>query len=153
MYLLGGIWKPPTLVVAGLAVTLGAVRLARTHTVATGGFKVPRHWEALGPTPYMGIFGALLGLGVVTTMPSTTMIALVGWTWHTHQLDAGMLTFGLFTFGRLATTAAMWARHHRRGEHLAAAADATEQRSTHLARAEACTSILLGSILVTAYIQ
>lgn len=150
LYVLGTFWIPSMLMIGSIALVLGAIRFLRPNTVALGGFEVPRHWEILGPVPYLSVFGVFLGTGLITTMPSATMVALVLWAWEAHNLALIAAVFWGFAAARLGTSVAASVtsrRLHAPGEF---AADTVEQRVRFLARVEAMVCLALGVILLTA---
>jgi len=104
--LLGGVSNllpAPLWLVAGAFMLFGIFRLFRPSTMAPGGWKVRRQWEAWGPRPYMLVFGFCVGLGFVTTMASPVYIALMLYG-TTVGLTTGLLVFAWFAFGRMLTT-------------------------------------------------
>lgn len=148
LYLLSRLWRPGVLVVGVLALALACGRLFRPDSVAIGGFKVPREWEAWGRGRYLSAFGFLLGMGVITTMPSPVMIALIAWVWHVGSLDWAIVTFGLFGVGRLIGTVATIASQPRMRGGVTAAADVVIERMSYLPRLEVLAAVGLGVIAI-----
>jgi hypothetical protein len=147
VYFPGLFWRPGALVVGLLAVILGLGRIFFPDNLAAGGFKVPRHWEAWGASRYLGVFGVFLGMGFVTTMPSSTMVVLIAWMWHLHVLGLILITFEAFALGRIVTTASAIAGRKDPGDS-PARADMAIRRMSYLPRVEAATSIALGAALL-----
>jgi hypothetical protein len=144
VYALGVAWRPLPLVVAVVAAVLGVIRIFRPRTVAIGGFKVPRHWERLGPVGYLGVFGLFLGTGVITTMPAPTMVALIIWVWMAHSVSMGLLILSLFALGRVLTSAAGGVVRFRVSTSGSMAVDTVESAVAYLARVEGATCAALG---------
>jgi hypothetical protein len=142
------IWSPGRALVACLAIVLGGLRFARPRTIGMGGFKVPQHWAAFGDAPYMALFGFFLGMGLVTTVPSTVMVVLAAWVWHAHNLVLAAAVFWSFALGRLGTTVAAWALSRRSQEEAFVTANEVERRIAGVARVEAAVAIALGFVLV-----
>jgi dipeptide/tripeptide permease len=148
LYLLGKLWRPGLLVVGLLALVLACGRLIRPDNVAIGGFKVPREWEAWGRGRYLSVFGFLLGMGVITTMPSPVMLVLVAWVWNVDSLAWASITFGIFAVGRLIGTIATVLGQGRAQGDVAKAADMVIERMSYLARLEALVTIALGVVVI-----
>jgi len=149
VYLVGWSWRPGAAVVGVVALFLGLMRVFWPGNVAIGGFKVPRDWEAWGPRRFLAAFGLLLGMGVVTTMPSATMLALVVWMWYLHTLSLIVLTFVAFAMGRLLTTATL-SMQRRSSKDVEAMADALMKGIAHLPRVEAVVALVLGLTVLVA---
>lgn len=147
VYGLGLLWRPSALLVGVLAVLLGLGRVFFPRNVAAGGFKVPRRWEIWGPVRYLGAFGLFLGMGFVTTMPSPTMVVLIAWMWHLHTLSLILVTFEGFAFGRILTTALIFAGRDGMPVDEADRANAVIAKLSFLPRIEAVTSMVLGVAL------
>jgi hypothetical protein len=148
LYLLSKLWRPGALAVGVLALALACGRLFRPDSVAIGGFKVPREWEVWGRGRYLSAFGFLLGMGVITTMPSPMMLALIAWVWNVGSLAWATITFGMFGVGRLVGTVATIVGQSRVQGDATIAADVVIQRLIQLARLEVLTAVGLGVIAV-----
>jgi hypothetical protein len=70
-------WLGPVAAAAALIGMVGPSAVRRA--VARWGWPVPRSWQALGSVPFAGLFGLLLGVGVVTRLPSLGFVALLAW--------------------------------------------------------------------------
>jgi hypothetical protein len=147
-YLLGSLWRPNLVTVGILALVLGVIRVFRPNTVAIGGFKVPRNWTAWGVQRFLGAFGVLLGMGVVTTTPSPTMLVIVVWMLHLHSFPLILVTFEAFVAARLLTTAAVLYSQWAAAQDVVLSADAFVDKIARVPRLEAACSIILGLILL-----
>jgi hypothetical protein len=149
IFLLGSLWRPGALVVGVIALLLGVLRFIRPDTIGFGGWKVPREWSSWGLRRYLVVFGVFLGMGVVTTMPSPAMLALVAWTWHLHSLPLIAATFGAFVAGRLLTTVVSHYEQLKSAQDVVLAVNAVEDKIAYAPRAEAVASVILGlSVLI-----
>jgi len=127
-----------------MAVCLGCIRLLRQGTVGIGGFEVPRHWESVGPIAYLGLFGIFLGAGIITTMPSATMTALILWVWMAHKISVCLLVLMVFAVGRFGSSAAAGVVRLRLLTSGSVAADRVEAGVGQLAWVDGIVCAMLG---------
>jgi len=145
-----GLWvRPPLALAAAACIALGLVRACWPAAVPIGGFLVPRHWEKWGQTRFVSVFGLLLGMAFVTTLPSLTLIALGLAVWYLHAIWIAVAVLGSFAAGRLAATLGITGVNTRRlrsvsQEHVSQSADRLLHGMRGVGMAEAALFILAG---------
>jgi len=96
---------------------LGAVSLACAALSATGlsrrqlgrRWRVPRSWTGTGPTAFAGLFGAALGLGFATALPSLGFLALAFASLTVGSWGAVCAAFVAFGLARALPLAVVYA--------------------------------------------
>jgi hypothetical protein len=111
-----GIGYPPPWVFASVA-AVGAV------AAATGGkrflpqsrWRVPREWGARGRVPFAAIFGSILGVGILTALPSPGFLALLVWALAASSWSSVWPVFLAYGAGRAVPllVLAVWARRRQ----------------------------------------
>jgi hypothetical protein len=86
--------RPPLSALGAVSLACAALSLTGASTRQLGRrWRVPRSWAGLGPTVFAGLFGASLGLGFATALPSLGFLAVA---------------FASLTVGSWATVAAVF---------------------------------------------
>lgn len=64
------------------------------------GWRIPRSWARFGHTTYAALFGGVLGLGVLTAIPSIGFYTLLVWGLSRADWQTVLLIFGVFGVAR-----------------------------------------------------
>jgi len=94
-----------------------AVAMERRVRVPGSSWMVPRTWARLGATGYAAAFGALLGTGVATLLPSAALYALLAVAQSAPAWWQCMAPLLAFAAARAVFTLLLTARSVRRGTH------------------------------------
>lgn len=70
--------RPRELLLAGVGVATLASGSRLSRYVPWATWQVPRDWSRLGPSWFALAYGAVLGFGLVTMLPSVGLLAIVG---------------------------------------------------------------------------
>ena len=92
--------RPPMTMVGLIALAACATLLVPVR-IPQSMWRIPRTWAKLGHTVYAALFGAILGLGFLTAIPSAAYYALVTWALAADSLNRVWPVFGAFGFGRV----------------------------------------------------
>ena len=63
-------------------------------------WRIPRGWARLGHVAYSGLFGGILGAGILTALPSVGFYALLAWGLAATGWQPVVVAFGAFSAGR-----------------------------------------------------
>jgi len=133
---------------AALACGLAATAVAARVPVPGSRWMVPRQWARMGTTAYAACFGAVLGTGVVTLLPSAALYALLAvaqaatvW-WQAFAL---LLGFGA---ARAALVILLTARSASRRLHPVVGLDALRDRMARLDSVEVALLAALSAQLL-----
>ncbi|MGW4474362.1 hypothetical protein ACWENQ_32220 [Nonomuraea sp. NPDC004354] len=118
-YLLGEVTGGlPAWALGGVALVLALVAGGLLPVRLEGSpWRVPRHWAALGPVPYAGVFGVALGTGLATALSSPGLYLLVLWPLGAPNWWPAVLPFLGVAAGRAFPLVLIAARSFSRGRH------------------------------------
>jgi hypothetical protein len=135
----------------GLLTLLLALVTARLLPLRLPGspWRVPRSWGALGHVAYSGVFGAALGTGLATALPSAGLYALVGWGLVAPAWTAVWPVFGAFALGRVLPVLLIAVQAERRGTYPDLVMDRARTLTTFLRPAECLLLAALAAALLT----
>ncbi len=91
--------------------TLIPVRLPESR------WRVPRTWDHFGHTLYAAVFGGVLGLGVLTALPSAGFYTLAAWGLAVGQWQYVWPVFGIFGVVRALVSLLIILRAHQHREY------------------------------------
>lgn len=102
LYLLVSVFgRLPMQVVGAVALTsvivgsgLASVRLPQSS------WRIPQSWARFGHATYAGLFGGILGLGILTAIPSIGFYTLLVWGLASPSWQAAVAIFGAFGVAR-----------------------------------------------------
>jgi hypothetical protein len=147
---LGAVLAPPRWALGLLAVVLALVT-ARLLPLRLPGspWRVPRSWGALGHLAYSAVFGAALGTGLVTALPSPGLYALVGWGLGAPAWGTVWPVFLAFGLGRALPVLLLAVQAARQGTYPDAALDRATTMTAFLRPAECLLLAALAVALLT----
>lgn len=92
----------PSIVLGVMGVSLAVyVAYRPTSVLITSPWRVPRSWHQLGSSAFSSVFGAILGFGLLTSLPSSGFYMIVGWGLSASALGAALVVFFTYAVGRL----------------------------------------------------
>jgi hypothetical protein len=112
-------------------------------------WRVPRSWGVLGHVAYSAVFGAALGTGLATALPSAGLFAMIGWSLTTPGWAMVWPVFLAFGLARALPTLLIAARAARRGIDPETALDQAMTATTFLRPAECLLLAALAVALLT----
>jgi cytochrome c biogenesis protein CcdA len=108
--LIGSWMRPPEILVGITAVIAGAMAAGLLPSFPASRWRVPRSFSMFGEGQFVLVFGFVLGLGVLTALPSFGFYVLVAWG-LTGSLYFTLPAFLAFSAGRalpVITAAVFW---------------------------------------------
>lgn len=143
--------QPGPLVVAVVLAVLGLASLRAPVKWGFGGWRVPRGWEAWGPSRYLFVFGYALGLGFLTAVPSLTLVGFQLWVWSLPAWTALVLGEASFVLGRLLVPV-ITAYQARAGDDVVLTADRLAARVVRFGYLEPTIALALAAVLAARFL-
>jgi hypothetical protein len=139
LHLIGSWVRPPDLLVGATAVIAAAMAGGLVPSLPASRWRIPRSWSTFGEGPFVLLFGLVLGLGVLTALPSFGFYVLIAWG-LTASFYVTWPAFLAFAAGRavpVVAAAALW-----RGDEITEGTSRLRRRMRALRGAEA---VILGA--------
>jgi hypothetical protein len=104
--------RPSPIFLASVAAVASLVDVAKPLKLPEVGFRIPRSWSRLGRRSSVGVFGAVLGFGLLTAVPAAgfyvlVLVSVAGSTW-----TASTAPFIGFALGRTVAFAVARGSQH-----------------------------------------
>ncbi len=141
--------RPGRLAVAAILAVLGLASLLAPARWGIGGWRVPRQWEAWGPSRYLFVFGFALGLGFLTAVPSLILVGFQLWVWSLPAWGALMVGEASFVLGRLLVP--VLTAYQARGGDVVTTTDRLVARVAALGHLEALIAFGLAAVLTVQF--
>lgn len=139
----------PVTMVSAVAFSSAAVAAIRPSSLPLGSrWRIPRTWRGLGPTKYAAVFGFILGMGVLTAIPSISFLTLLVWCTSAPAWRDVLLVFVAFGASRSLPLAIATVRANRRNE--IGLVDRVAMSVQRLAALEVVVLTLVGLLLLLA---